>query len=277
MKDSGEIVDAETVDDMEIPKAEKASNDGTNESQPNTETTENDSTSDQWQTGGFDDYADNLLKKKTKAAAPDPTIEDQQDPDKVSKEVENISKDKIDQKINSYDCYLAAKFVIKLLHALVVEGCRWWAEEDSGKQFRVPASELDDLSKMLGAIFYKWQVKIGVVGVFVMMFLMTFGGSMWQAHTVRKEKSGSKKGRRKRKKRKLKTQAEKTDQGFKPSKKQVKILELLKENNRTVKQLLKNFTGTNETAVRRELKSLVDERVIVEDKTNTPYVYKLVA
>ncbi|MBN4061677.1 winged helix-turn-helix transcriptional regulator [Bacteroidales bacterium AH-315-I05] len=211
-----------------------------------------------------DDYADKVMAKKVEARI---DIPDEEDEEKITKEVEQISKEKLDQKINAYDCYMVAKFVIKLIHTLVVEGSRWWAQEKSGNQFRVPEKELQDMSKLLGGIFYRLQVKIGPVAAFGLMALMAFGGSFYQAHQIRTEKKDTKAQKR--------IAEDKEKAAALKNKRQRGILAMITEKGRTVKQLMAKMPKTRETAIRKALNEMVKAKKIVVDKKNQPHVYRL--
>lgn len=230
-----------------------------------------------------DDYVKNLMNKqanaRSKANAENTTgsgPNGESTEAELEAEIKGLSEDE-DSKMSVGDLYAAAEFAIELLDTFASEGARYWSKEPTAEQFELPERKKKKLAKLLAALLYRWQVKLGPGAAFMLMCALYFGGSFKKAHKIRQQKKAAEERKVVVKKDRVKLIKKKA---VSPQPEKPTIFTILKKEPASIGEIISalkagGVVGVKYHVVYKDLKRFVIEDKIRVDTTKKPQLYFL--
>lgn len=224
-----------------------------------------------------DDYAANLMMQQSRARSTsnhadpnDDSEKSEENEAKLENEIKNLAKDEEEQ-MSVADLYYMAEFIIELIDTFSSEGAKWYSGEESAEKFELPSVKKKKLAKLLAAVLYKYQVKLGPVAALAFMAIFYFGGVWRTAHQIRNKKKASLVLKTKKKKA-TETRIEKLSTDEKPEK--PTVLSVLKEGPKDAKTIA-DLIKMKQSLIYGTLRVLVQSDQIRVDKSVRPNLFFL--
>ena len=216
------------------------------------------------------DYSKKLAQASTGTSSAPPVDDDEDDDDATdsnTKTTENANGED-EPEWSEEDLKVGAEFAIEFLDAISANACKAIAQEEDPAQFELTIGQKGRLTTILVKVFQKHQVKMGPMSALILAIIMYFGLNFKDAYSIRmKKKTEEEKKIKQANFQKRKVQQQKL---------QTTMISKLGESELTLSELSQKMK-MKETAVRKYLKSLAEQDLIVINDTTVPNKYKVAA